>query len=110
MNTSTQHIGFRNISKQIAFFWGAYFKALLTILILFLSCGVWGQTYTDNASSYSGSWTNNSNNSSPAGGFGNWSISAGANSGVFIGNPSNNGMGTTNIGTTAFGMFATGNA
>ncbi|MFZ4436684.1 MAG: T9SS type A sorting domain-containing protein [Flavobacterium psychrophilum] len=110
MNTITKQTSFMDASKQTAAFGGGYFKTLLTLFILFLSMGVWGQTYTDNASSYSGSWTNNSNNSSPAGGFGNWSISAGANSGVFIGNPSNNGMGTTNIGTTAFGMFATGNA
>lgn len=108
MNTSTHFIGFRNTSKQIAAFCGGYSKTLFTFLILFLSCGVWGQTYTDNATSYSGSWANNSNNSSPTGGFGNWTISPGANSGVFIGNPSGDGMGTTGIGTTAFAMYATG--
>lgn len=36
-----------------------------------------------------------------------WSITGtGANSGNFIGNPSNDGMGTTGIGTTAFGLYA----
>jgi len=62
---------------------------------------------SDNAGNYSGSWTNSSNQGT---GFGAWTISPGASSGVFIGNPANNGMGTTNIGTTAFGMFANGSA
>jgi hypothetical protein len=60
---------------------------------------------SDNASNYGGSWTNGSNQGT---GFGAWDISANANTGVFISNPSNNGMGTTGIGTTAFGIYATG--
>ncbi len=108
MNTITKQTGFMDASKRTAAFGGGYFKTLLTLFILLLSVGVWGQTYTDNASSYGGTWSNGSNNSSPAGGFGNWSITAGASSGVFTGNPSGDGMGTTGIGTTAFAMYATG--
>ena len=78
-----------------------------SILILFL-LGIcqnpWSQTASDNASNYSGSWNNGSNFGS---GFGAWNFTVGANSGAFIGNPANNGMGTTGIGTTAFGMYAT---
>ena len=37
---------------------------------------------------------------------GSWTITGtNANAGVFIGNPSSDGMGTTGIGTTAFGLF-----
>jgi autotransporter-associated beta strand protein len=61
---------------------------------------------TDNAANYGGSWTNGSNAGS---GFGAWGFSVGANTGNFIGNPANDGMGTTGIGTTTFGLFATGN-
>ena len=43
-------------------------------------------------------------------GFNAWSENSGANSGKFIGSPANNGMGTSNIGTTAFGFYATGGA
>jgi fibronectin-binding autotransporter adhesin len=60
---------------------------------------------TDNAGNY-GSWTNGSNAGS---GFGAWGFSVGANTGNFIGNPANDGMGTTGIGATTFGLFATGN-
>ena len=62
---------------------------------------------TDNASNYGGSWTDNSNGGS---GFSAWDIFYGADTGTFIGNPSNNGMGTAGIGTTAFGLYATGGA
>ena len=34
----------------------------------------------------------------------------GSNSGYFVGNPSNNGMSSNNIGTNAFGLWATGDA
>ena len=34
----------------------------------------------------------------------------GSNSGYFTGNPSSDGMNTANIGTTAFGLWASGNA
>jgi len=64
---------------------------------------------TDNASSsaYSDGWASGDNGGS---GFNAWSISIpGPNAGVFIGNPSNNGMGTTGIGTTAFGLFSSAN-
>jgi len=82
---------------------------LLKILVLFsvlLSLTTTNaQVFSDNATNYGGNWTNGSNQGT---GFGAWSLSAGSNSGSFIGNPSNNGMGTSGIGTTAFGMFATG--
>jgi hypothetical protein len=69
-------------------------------------------TYTmnqasDNASNYSGSWNNGSNQGV---GMGAWSFSTGANSGVFVGNPANDGNGTAGIGSTAHGMYATGSA
>ena len=83
-------------------------RALFCGVFLMLSFFGYGQEYLDVASSYGGSWPNNSNNSSPAGGFGPWNITAGANTGAFIGNPANNGMNTTGIGTTAFGMWSTG--
>lgn len=79
---------------------------LLTFVLLMLGLNGWGQNFTDNASNYS-SWTNGSNLGS---GFGVWTLSAGTNSGSFLGNPANNGMGTTGIGTNAFGLFATGSA
>jgi hypothetical protein len=79
---------------------------LLTLVFLMLGINGWGQNFTDNASNYS-SWTNGSNLGS---GFGVWTLSAGANSGSFLGNPANNGMATTGIGTNAFGLFATGSA
>ncbi|MFN5334558.1 MAG: T9SS type A sorting domain-containing protein [Bacteroidota bacterium] len=74
----------------------------------------WGQTYTDNATSYTtGGWgpanPNNSNSCSNVG-FGDWTFTYGANTGTFIGNPADNGMGISGIGNTAFGMFATGAA
>ena len=78
---------------------------VLTCLALFMSRVVSGQNFSDNASNYAGSWTNNSNQGT---GFGAWSLSAGVNSGSFIGSPANDSMGTSGIGTTAFGMFATG--
>ncbi|MFN7593915.1 MAG: hypothetical protein ACK5QZ_11260, partial [Bacteroidota bacterium] len=60
-------------------------------------------SFSDNATNYGGSWTNGSNQGT---GYNAWSITTGgANSGTFIGNPSSGGMGTTNIGTTAFGLF-----
>jgi hypothetical protein len=84
-------------------------RALLFCVFLFgISSIIFAQTFTDNAGNYSGSWTNNSNNSSPVGGLGAWSISTGTNTGIFIGNPSSNGMGTTGIGTSAFGMWSVG--
>lgn len=61
---------------------------------------------TDSAanSAYSDGWASGDNGGS---GFGAWTITTtNAAAGVFIGNPANNGMGTTGIGTTAFGMFA----
>jgi hypothetical protein len=77
---------------------------IFTWIALFIGNVVSGQNFSDNASNYSGSWTTGSNQGS---GFGTWSLSTGANIGSFIGNPASNGMGTSGIGTTAFGMFAT---
>jgi hypothetical protein len=83
-------------------------KSVLLFLgfIYMIGGGVFGQNFSDNASNYS-SWTNGSNQGT---GFGAWAFTTGANSGSFLGNPSNNGMGTTGIGTSAFGLFATGSA
>ncbi|WP_396150850.1 beta strand repeat-containing protein [Flavobacterium sp.] len=80
---------------------------VFTWIALFIGNVVSGQNFSDNASSYASSWANNSNQGT---GFGAWSLNAGASSGSFIGNPANNDMGTNGIGTTAFGMFATGSA
>ena len=54
---------------------------------------------------YTPSWGNGSN-----GGYGwnPWQFTVGANTGFFIGNPANDGMQNVGIGTTAFGMYATG--
>jgi hypothetical protein len=60
---------------------------------------------SDSASNYSGVFSNASNGGS---GLNAWAISSWPNTGVFIGNPANDGMGTTGIGTTAFGFYATG--
>ncbi len=56
---------------------------------------------------YSGGWSNGANGGN---GFNAWEINAGANTGIFIGNPANDEMGTAGIGTKAFGLFATGTA
>ena len=90
--------------KYIKF--NSFFFSGLVWLMLLTSGGICAQTFSDNATNYGGSWTNGSNQGS---GFGTWSLSAGASSGSFIGSPANNGMGTSGIGTTAFGMFASGN-
>ena len=59
--------------------------------------------YQDEASNYI-SWTNGSNNGT---GFNPWTITAQPNTGVFLGNPASDGMGTAGIGTNAFALFAT---
>lgn len=58
-------------------------------------------------SAYSGGWSNGANGGN---GFNAWEINAGANTGAFIGNPANDGMGTAGIGSKAFGLYATGTA
>ena len=60
---------------------------------------------SDNAGNYGAGWTNNANGGT---GFAPWSITSGANTGVFTGSPAANGMGTSGIGTTAFGLWSTG--
>ena len=60
-------------------------------------------TLDDEASNYI-SWTNGSNQGT---GFSPWVISTQPNTGVFLGNPASDGMGTTGIGTNAFALFAT---
>jgi len=60
----------------------------------------------DNAGNYGGTWVSGSDGGF---GFGAWGFGVGANTGNFIGNPSNDGMGTTGIGTTAFAMYSTAN-
>ncbi|MFM8365249.1 MAG: beta strand repeat-containing protein, partial [Verrucomicrobiota bacterium] len=59
---------------------------------------------SDNGGNY-GSWTNGSDAGT---GFGGWGFTTGASSGSFLGSPANNGMGTSGIGTNAFGMYSTG--
>ena len=60
-------------------------------------------TFDDESSNYI-SWTNGSNQGT---GFNPWVISTQPNTGVFLGNPASDGMGTTGIGTNAFALFAT---
>ena len=56
----------------------------------------------DNALNYwdgsSSSWTNGADKGSSMNA---WAITTGDSTGLLIGSPGNNGMGTTNIGTTA---------
>ena len=52
-------------------------------------------------------WANGTNGGN---GFNAWQLNIGANTGVYIGDPSNDGMGTTGIGTKAFALYATGTA
>ena len=63
---------------------------------------------TDNGgnSAYSDGWQSGDNGGS---GFNAWTFNNGLNSGEFIGSPANNGMGTTGIGTTAFGVYGNQN-
>lgn len=86
-------------------------KQLLFVLFFTLLTGLYTHAQftlaADNAENYSGTWGTGSNYGT---GFNAWSISYGANTGTFIGDPANNGMGTTGIGTTAFGLFSTGTA
>ena len=65
-------------------------------------------TYTDaydQGSNYGSTWNNGSNLGT---GFSPWAFNIGANTGAFIGNPANDGNGTSGIGTSAFGIYATG--
>lgn len=80
-------------------------RLVILITVLTFYSGVEAQVFSDNATNYGIFWPNGSNQGT---GFGAWALSAGSNSGSFTGNPANNGMGTSGIGTTAFGMFATG--
>jgi len=57
-------------------------------------------------SAYSDGWQSGDNGGS---GFNAWIFNNGANSGEFIGSPAGNGMGTTGIGTSAFGVYSTQN-
>ena len=55
---------------------------------------------------YNDGWSNTDNGGS---GFDAWSISYGANTGTFIGDPSNDGMDSLEVmGASAFGMYANG--
>ncbi|GIR59225.1 MAG: hypothetical protein CM15mP65_18060 [Crocinitomicaceae bacterium] len=58
--------------------------------------------YWDGSSS---SWTNGADKGSSMNA---WAITTGGSTGVFTGSPGDNGMSTTNIGTRAFGLYATG--
>ena len=58
-------------------------------------------------SAYSGGWSGGTNGGD---GFNAWEINAGPNTGAFRGNPATDQLGTTGIGTKAFGIFSTGSA
>jgi hypothetical protein len=82
---------------------------LLATLLCVITCSntVLAQfSFSDNATNYGGSWTNGSNQGT---GFNAWTIATGgANSGVYIGDPSGSGMSNTNIGGTSFALFGHG--
>ena len=81
--------------------------ALMLLIQVYPTSNLYSQVKIadDEASSYSGSWTNGDDQGQ---GFNAWSNTYGSDTGTFIGNPSSNGMGTTGIGTAAFGMYSTG--
>jgi hypothetical protein len=56
---------------------------------------------------YTGGWSNGTNGGN---GFNGWEINAGVSTGIFIGNPLNDSIGTDGIGTNAFALYATGTA
>ncbi|HPE58369.1 MAG TPA: autotransporter-associated beta strand repeat-containing protein [Bacteroidales bacterium] len=80
---------------------------ILLLLLLIPWINIMAQFYlaSDSAVNYGTTWGNGSNYGS---GFNAWSITCGASTGTFIGNPANDDMGTIGIGTTAFGLYATG--
>ncbi len=85
-----------------------FYKTFFFLFFIFFTFQLSAQTIaSDNASdgAYAGGWNSGKNGGV---GFNPWEINAGANSGAFIGNPANDGMGTSGIGTTAFGIYATG--
>lgn len=61
---------------------------------------------SDDASNYGATWTDGEDGGT---GFGGWGFQTNANTGSFLGNPTNNGIANTNMGATAFGMFSTTN-
>tara|TARA_R110002126_G_scaffold291415_1_gene452222 strand:- start:323 stop:2659 length:2337 start_codon:yes stop_codon:yes gene_type:complete len=84
-----------------------YLLTILSLLFCFTIQSVNAQftLASDNASdaAYSGGLADGNNGGS---GFSAWSISIGGSTGTFVSNPSNDGMGTTGIGTTAWGFYA----
>jgi hypothetical protein len=60
---------------------------VILLLTLMIQSSSIGQTFSDNATNYSGTWANCSNFGI---GFGFWSSSYGANTSSFIGSPGNN--------------------
>ncbi|MEZ4801884.1 MAG: autotransporter-associated beta strand repeat-containing protein [Gelidibacter sp.] len=84
---------------------------LILPAILFFGTSAFGQFMlaSDNAnnSAYSGGFGGTGQNGGT--GFNAWTFNYGSNTGSFKGNPANDGMGTTGIGTNAFGFYATGN-
>jgi hypothetical protein len=78
---------------------------IIAVLFVLFANVVAAQSASDQASNYAGSWTNGSNQGT---GFGAWTLTNGANSGWFIGDPASNGMTNTNIGSAAFGLYSTG--
>lgn len=85
-----------------------FYKTFFFLFFIFFTFQLSAQTIaSDNAAdaAYAGGWKTGTNGGT---GFKAWEINADANTGVFIGNPANDGMGTTGIGTTAFAIYATG--
>jgi hypothetical protein len=92
MNTITKQTSLMDTSKHTAAFWGGYLKTLLTLLILFLSAGVWGQTtvtYTMQTGNFNALPTEKNNNPPYAGTYNNGATEIGqyANGGSFGNTP-----------------------
>jgi len=76
-------------------------KLLSIFAVLALTFSAHAQIASDNASNYSGGWTNGSNGGS---GFGAWTITSSGTAGVYVGNPSSIGIG--GMPSSSFGLYA----
>jgi hypothetical protein len=82
-----------------------YKVSLLSLHFVFIGYFAFAQTLSDNASNaaYNSGWSNATNGGT---GFAAWSLSSdGVNAGHFNGDPTNYGMSSTGIGTTAFALY-----
>ena len=76
-----------------------FMRILLAFCFVFYAISVDAQIAYDEASNYQWNWTSGSNQGN---GFGNWSLTAGANSGSFIGEPWSSGISMNTTDAVAF--------